>query len=380
MGTLTKFGYVDPIQSEIDKLGGQGGTNPFDQQLNTFDSVVFVDVKTDTIETDVITSKTLNGDILLEGNIHKDGVITVDVDLKTDLISGKNPVNPTTFINGVKIWDNTGVPTIEATLGIFSSSMRVGDANFKMQLSGNTATQTWGAGSTMSFDRSDNCFKMNIMGNPVPDIQLCDDGLFKVTQQHVTSSFGDAIHTSAKFQVDSTTKGFLQPRMTGTQRGNIGTPSTGLSVYDTTDNIPYFYNGTAWKQQSFTSGTHAAAFKYVGDGGTQTQNVNIPWQKLGSQVSLTIPYMQFNADTAVGTRLIAEETLVLPVNLRPSANVTFPYSVTNAGVFTTGFLEVASSGEMTFGTSLASDGSGVGFSGIISTHKLFAQGITYSIL
>ncbi len=47
-------------------------------------------------------------------------------------------------------------------------------------------------------------------------------------------------------QVDSTTKGFLPPRMTTTQRNAISSPATGLMVYDTNLNQPFFYNGTAW--------------------------------------------------------------------------------------------------------------------------------------
>jgi hypothetical protein len=51
-------------------------------------------------------------------------------------------------------------------------------------------------------------------------------------------------NASAKIQVDSTTQGFLPPRMSGTQRTSIVSPSQGLMVYDTT--IPndglYYYN------------------------------------------------------------------------------------------------------------------------------------------
>jgi hypothetical protein len=51
---------------------------------------------------------------------------------------------------------------------------------------------------------------------------------------------------SAQLQVDSTTAGFLPPRMTSAQRDLIATPAAGLVVYNTTDNLLSFYNGTAW--------------------------------------------------------------------------------------------------------------------------------------
>jgi hypothetical protein len=46
--------------------------------------------------------------------------------------------------------------------------------------------------------------------------------------------------------MESTTRGFLPPRMTSTERNNIATPATGLVVYNTTDNRLSVYNGTSW--------------------------------------------------------------------------------------------------------------------------------------
>jgi hypothetical protein len=51
---------------------------------------------------------------------------------------------------------------------------------------------------------------------------------------------------SAILQADSTTRGFLPPRMTTTQKNAIGTPAAGLQVYDTTLNQMSYYNGTTW--------------------------------------------------------------------------------------------------------------------------------------
>jgi hypothetical protein len=55
-----------------------------------------------------------------------------------------------------------------------------------------------------------------------------------------------SVNASAILQVDSTTKGFLPPRMTTTERNAIATPATGLQVYNTTTNENNTYNGTAW--------------------------------------------------------------------------------------------------------------------------------------
>ena len=66
-----------------------------------------------------------------------------------------------------------------------------------------------------------------------------------------TTSGGAYINTatpnaSAALQADSTTQGFLPPRMTTAQKNLIATPATGLQVHDTDLNRPCFYNGTSW--------------------------------------------------------------------------------------------------------------------------------------
>jgi hypothetical protein len=59
---------------------------------------------------------------------------------------------------------------------------------------------------------------------------------------------GSSINASAKVQVDSTTQGFLPPRMTAAQRAAIASPATGLIVYQTdgTEGV-YVYSGGTWK-------------------------------------------------------------------------------------------------------------------------------------
>jgi len=53
--------------------------------------------------------------------------------------------------------------------------------------------------------------------------------------------------TSAILDVKSTTKGMLFPRMTEAQRDSIGTPATGLMIYQTDETAgPYYYNGSTW--------------------------------------------------------------------------------------------------------------------------------------
>jgi predicted heme/steroid binding protein len=57
-----------------------------------------------------------------------------------------------------------------------------------------------------------------------------------------------SVNTSALFQMDSTTKGFLPPRMTAAQRTAISTPAQGLIIYQTDGVIGlYIYSNSVWR-------------------------------------------------------------------------------------------------------------------------------------
>jgi|GEM_PF-4419802 len=54
------------------------------------------------------------------------------------------------------------------------------------------------------------------------------------------------VATSAALNVVSTTRGVVFPRMTTVQMNAIASPTEGLLVYDLTDHVYKFWNGTAW--------------------------------------------------------------------------------------------------------------------------------------
>ncbi|MBT3755278.1 MAG: hypothetical protein HOG24_03245 [Candidatus Cloacimonetes bacterium] len=58
----------------------------------------------------------------------------------------------------------------------------------------------------------------------------------------VTDDNGYSADPSAMLDVNSTSKGFLVPRMTAAQRGDISSPATGLLVYQTDGTAGYYYN------------------------------------------------------------------------------------------------------------------------------------------
>jgi len=62
-------------------------------------------------------------------------------------------------------------------------------------------------------------------------------------------------NSSILLGLDSTTRGFLLPSLTTTQRNAIATPSTGLQVYNNTTNKISYYDGSSWIELGSGSGT-----------------------------------------------------------------------------------------------------------------------------
>lgn len=134
------------------------------------------------------------------------------------------------------------------------------DAGYKLDVNGSTRLK--GAGATGSTNA---LLVQNSSG--VQLLKIRDDGFTTIGQGNQgldspnatfsgylisTGTNGNVfgVYTSfaasAIVQCDSTTRGFLPPRMTTTQKNAIATPAAGLVVYDTTDNKHYGYNGTTW--------------------------------------------------------------------------------------------------------------------------------------
>jgi len=86
---------------------------------------------------------------------------------------------------------------------------------------------------------------------------------YSINAQVAVTTDGSSADGSAMLEVKSTDKGFLPPRMTETQRGDISNPATGLIVYQTdgTSGL-YQYNGTAWAALSIAPGTSAGQMLY----------------------------------------------------------------------------------------------------------------------
>lgn len=74
-------------------------------------------------------------------------------------------------------------------------------------------------------------------GGPIRGVGISDDG-------NPLAALNT--YPSVLLGLNSTSRGFLLPRLTTTQKTAITLPETGLQVYDSTVNRPSYYNGTTW--------------------------------------------------------------------------------------------------------------------------------------
>ena len=95
-------------------------------------------------------------------------------------------------------------------------------------------------------------------------------------------------YASAQLAIDSTTRGFLPPRMTTTQKNAIATPAAGLQVYDSTTNVPNYYDGTSWVAMGggAVSGTYTPTVTVISGGATSVTSNVARYIRVGNVVTV----------------------------------------------------------------------------------------------
>jgi hypothetical protein len=97
-------------------------------------------------------------------------------------------------------------------------------------------------------------------------------GTVRVVQRLLVGDFAGADGAKAVLQVNSTTRGFLPPRMTGTQRDAISTPPAGLILYNSTTNKLNIRESSTWNELISSSDGTVSATKLVPTGNVTAGN------------------------------------------------------------------------------------------------------------
>jgi len=87
---------------------------------------------------------------------------------------------------------------------------------------------------------------------------------------------------SAQLDVSSTTKGFLPPRMTTTERNAITTPATGLVIFNTTTNSLEIRNSAAWV--SLSPAADALPTSQIGIQKWMSKNLDVAFYRNGDPI------------------------------------------------------------------------------------------------
>ena len=134
--------------------------------------------------------------------------------------------------------------------------------------------------------------------------------------------------SGAMLDINSTTSGLLIPRMTQVQRNAIGSPTTGLLIYQT-DNTPgfYYYNGSAWTTMgSDNLGNHIA-----------TQNIQLNGEWLSGDGGDEGVFIEPAGDVGIGIS-DPKETLHVHQNDGTASYTQYSNNDTGAGHLTDGLV------------------------------------------
>ena len=180
----------------------------------------------------VITTgtQTINGQKTFSPNVTAASAIAKGTVLTPTLVASANSdtlvgldIAPT-FTNGAFTGVNNFGIRVASNTGI-QSSIITGFNNLRLT--------TVGISSNIAFSLNQTSLEIARFHGTTGNLQLQNGGTFTDI-------------ASSRLTVNSTTQGFLPPRMTTTQRNAIASPATGLLVYDTTLLSEFQYNGTAW--------------------------------------------------------------------------------------------------------------------------------------
>jgi len=162
---------------------------------------------------------------------------------------GKVGIGESNPLSQVVIYGPTQA-TYKTVLGVFSSDTFGQNVGAGIGLGGRISSATGGSHFAQIAGLKENSIDSDTKG--ILDLQTRGtDGL---TSRANINSVGNmkiggtgACNPAAKLEVDSTTQGFLPPRVTTTQKNAIPSPVAGLLVYDTTLNKMCFYDSTIWQ-------------------------------------------------------------------------------------------------------------------------------------
>ena len=220
----------------------------------------------------------------------------------TVIANGNVGIGTTAPDNRLHIFESNNL--MDATAGMTIEQAGTGDAVLHFENPGEIYT--------IGVDQLDDFFIISPNGSLTPG----SDDIF-IMNSVGRIAMGEAPpDADAILTLQHTSLGFIEPRMTSTQRDAITTPSTGLRVYNTSTNIPNYYNGTRWTSQA--DPTNVIAITSQAD-----------WDALVSGGTLTV---------AANTTLMLRTTITTDAEIVINTGISFSIlgsRISTAGIFYT---------------------------------------------
>lgn len=185
-------------------------------------------------------------------------------------------------------------------------------------------------------------------------------------------------NASAQLDVSSTTKGFLLPRMTTTQRNAIQNPVNGLMIYNTTSNSLNVYISGTWTQVTNTVPNGTVTSLSAG-----TSSGNLIWDVAASNVSSVVNYVGGNGESHSGQTVASTGVTGLTATLNAgqfavgNGALTYTISGTPATSGTASFA-INIGGQTLTLTITVSEGSIAGLTTGTTTNGTLTQGVAAS--
>lgn len=114
------------------------------------------------------------------------------------------------------------------------------------------------------------------------------------------------LNSAAQLQVDSTSKGFLPPRMTTAQRSGISSPPAGLLIYNTSTGLIEVYNGTTWiKLSAGATASTTITYLFVGDNANYVTGPTATGVGSAGGINTATNYPYLSENTAWGSKVFS---------------------------------------------------------------------------